>query len=287
MRSDFYGQAPCFDLCVRLLIGGDVAWVRIIQRGDAFANDKAGTSSRLVGAADAACHAAGADFPETGATCVLFSPDDGQAAALVLDLTEDRILRDRASAAQPPEEIGYRTATARAGHTVDAPVVFRATQLFYPRPIGLVAVDAGGLGYGDASGGFAFGRDRALTAPIDLGSAVTALGLTLGLPRAPLPKTPGKKHNIFIAPPPGAQDAAHAASLLALGPSPDPRGCSNAFAQVVNGWRDRLRWKEPITAADRAIFCTTQQDSSIRLFFWADQLRNKGLRCGLCLSDAG
>ena len=279
VRSDFYGESPCFDLCERLLTGGKVAWVRIVLRDDAFVNDRAVTSARFVKGTDAACHAASADFPETGAACILFAPDGGQAADLVLDLEDDRIWRDRATAAWPLEEIGYRTATAHAGSTVDAPVVYRAAQLFYSRPNGLLAFDPGGLGNGDAGGGFLFARNRAVTPPIDLAAAVSALGLPPGPPRLPQPKAPGTEHNIFIAPPPDAQDAAYVASLLALGPSPDPRGRSNSFAQVVNGWHDRLRWKDPITAADRAIFCSSLQDTSIRLFFWADQLRNKGLRC--------
>lgn len=277
VRSDFYGDAPCFDLCERMLTGGTVAWVRIVLRDDAFANDKAETRARFVKATDAACHTASADFPETGATCILFAPDDGQPAALVLDLADDRIWRDRATAAWPLEEIGTRTATAHSGASVAAPVVFRAVQLFYSRPNGLVAFDAGGLGNGNAGGGFLLARSRAITPPIDLAAAVTALGLPLGPSRPLPPKTPGTEANIFIAPPPDAQDAAYVTSLLALGPSPDPRGRSNAFAQVVNGWHERLRWKNPITAADRDIFCASLLDPSIRLFFWADQLRNKGM----------
>lgn len=279
IRSDFYGGALCFDICERLLTGGSAAWVRIVLRDDAFGHDKAATSARFVMATDAACHASSADFPPTGATCVLFAPDDGQPATLVLDLNDDRIWRDRATAAWPLEEIGYRTATAHAGSTVDAPVVYRASQLFYSRPSGLLALDPGGHGTSDAGGGFLFARTRAMTPPIDLAVAVAALGLPLGPQRKLPPKTPGTEQNIFIAPPPDAQDAAYVASLLALGPSPDPRGRSNAFAQVVNGWHDRLRWKKPITAADRAIFCASLRDGSIRLFFWADQLRNKGLSC--------
>lgn len=279
VRSDFYNMSLCFDLCERLLTGGKVSWVRIVLRDDAFGNDKAVTSARFIKATDAACHAASADFPETGATCVLFAHDDSQPASFVLDLNDDRIWRDRAAAAWPLEEIGYRTATAYAGGTVDAPVVYSAAQLFYSRPNGLLAFDPGGLGNGDAGGGFLFARNRAVTPPIDLAAAITSLGFPLGPVRMPQPKTPGTERNIFITPPPDAQDAAYVTSLLALGPSPDPRGRSNAFAQVVNGWHERLRWKEPITSADRTIFCASLLDSSIRLFFWADQLRNKGLRC--------
>jgi hypothetical protein len=91
--------------------------------------------------------------------------------------------------------------------------------------------------------GFLFARTRAITPPIDLAVAVAALGLPLGPQRKLPPKTPGTEQNIFFAPPPDAQDAAYVASLLALGPSPDPRDRSNAFAQEVNGWHGRLRWK--------------------------------------------
>jgi hypothetical protein len=279
VRSDFYGEAPCFDLCERLLTGGEVSWVRIVIRDDAFSNDKAVTSARFIRATDAACHAANADFPETGATCIHFAPDDGQAAALVLDLNDDRVWRDRARTEWPLEEIGYRTATAHAGSSPEAPVVFRAVQLFFARPNGLVSVNAGNLGAGKPGGGFALSRSRSATPPIDLAAAVTALGFSLGPIREPLPKTPGTESNVFIASPPDAQDAAYVASLLALGAAPDPRGRSNAFAQVVNGWHQRLRWKKPITAADRAIFCASLRDTSIPMFFWADQLRNKGLTC--------
>ena len=158
-------------------------------------------------------------------------------------------------------------------------MVFRAVQPFYSRPNGLVAFDPGGLGNGTAGGGFLLDRSRAITPPIDLAAGATALGLPLGPPRPLPPKTPGTEANIFIAPPPDAQEAAYVASLVALGPSPDPRGRSNAFAQVVNGWHERLRWKKPITAADRAIFCASFLDPSIRIFFRADQLREKGVRC--------
>lgn len=279
VQSALYGQTLCFDICERLLTGGGASWVRIVLSDDAFANDKAVTSARFIRASDAACHAASADFPAEGSTCILFVPDDGQAAALVLDLNDDRIRRKRATAAWPLEEIGYRTATAHAGSSAEAPVIYRAVQLFYSRPKGAVMFEAGSLGTGNSGGGFALARSRAITPPIDLAAAVTAFGFPLGPPRLPLPKTPGTKDNVFIAPPPGAQDAVYVASLLALGPSPDPRGRSNALAQVVNDWHQRLRWKKPITEADQAIFCASLLDPSIPMFFWADQLRTKGLRC--------
>ncbi len=206
-------------------------------------------------------------------------PDDGQGADLLLDLEDDRVRGDRATAAWPLEEIGYRTATAHAGSTVDAPVVYRAARLFYSRPNGLLVLDRSYSGNGDASGGLAFFRSRAVTQPIDLAKALADLGFALGPPRLPQPKTPGTEKNVFIAPPPHAQDAAYVASLLALGSAPGPRGRFIGSAQVVNDWHQRLLWKEPITTADRTIFCASFRESSIQLFFWVNQLRNKGVSC--------
>ncbi|MES2541021.1 MAG: hypothetical protein V4583_10630 [Pseudomonadota bacterium] len=62
------------------MTGGDVAWVRIVLRDDAFANDKTQTSARFVLVRDADCHALRADFPAKGSTCIRFAPDDGQPA---------------------------------------------------------------------------------------------------------------------------------------------------------------------------------------------------------------
>ncbi|MES2541022.1 MAG: hypothetical protein V4583_10635 [Pseudomonadota bacterium] len=148
--------------------------------------------------------------------------------------------KDRATHAWPLEEIGYRTATANAGASIDAMVLFRGVQLFYKRPNGLVVLDPGDLN-GDAGGGFALWRKRAVTPPIDLATAITGLGLALGPPRPIPPKKPGTETRDWIAPPPDAQDAAYVASLLALGPSPNPRIRSNAVAQIVKGWQGKLQ----------------------------------------------
>lgn len=289
VHSGLYGEAPCFDICERLLTGGDVAWVRIVLRDDAFANDKAETSARFVLAKDANCHALNSDFPAEGSTCISFSRDDGQQAALVLDLQDDRVRKDQATGAWPLEEIGYRTATAHAGDSTDGPILFRGVQLFYERPNGLVVLDPGDFN-GDVGGGFALWRTRSVTPPIDLAAAITGLGLAMGPPRPIPPKTPGTETKDWIGPPPDAQDAVYVASLLALGLSPvvtpspatpcPNTGCrSNAFAQVVTGWQGKLQWKKPITEADRVILCASLQDTFISTSFWAVQLQNNSLRC--------
>ena len=278
VRSSLYGEAPCFDICERLLTGGDIAWVRIVLRDDAFANDKAATSARFVLARDADCHALNSDFPAEGSTCIRFARDEGQQAALVLDLQDDRVRKDRATAAWPLDEIGYRTATAHAGDSTDGPFLFRGVQLFYERPNGLVVLDPGDFN-GDVGGGFALWRTRSVTPPIDLVAAIASLGLALGPPRPVPPKTPGTETRDWIGPPPDAQDALYVASLLALGPSPYPDRRSNAFAQVVTGWQGKLQWKKPITEADRVILCASLEEAFIPTSFWAVQLKNKGLHC--------
>ncbi|MES2551570.1 MAG: hypothetical protein V4630_18055 [Pseudomonadota bacterium] len=80
VQSGVYGEAPFFDICERLLTGGDDAWVRIVLRDDAFANDKAETCAGFVLVRAADCHAFSIDFPAKGSTCIRFAPDDGQPA---------------------------------------------------------------------------------------------------------------------------------------------------------------------------------------------------------------
>lgn len=278
IRNVTDGEAPCFDICERLLTGGDVAWVRIVLRDDAFANAKAVTSARFVLAKDADCHALNSDFAADGSSCILFAPDDGQEAALVLDIQDERVRKDRAAAAWPLEETSYRTSTAHAGNGTDGPILFRGVQLVYERPNGLIVLDTGDFDR-DFGGGFALWRKRAVTPPIDLAAAFTGLGLALGPPRPIPPKTPGTETKGWIGPPPDAQDAVFVASLLALGPSLAPNSRSNAFAQVVTGWQRKLQWKKPITEADRVILCASLQDTFNPGSFWEVQLENKSLSC--------
>jgi len=79
---------------------------------------------------------------------------------LILDLQDDRVRKDRA-AAWPLEEIGYRTATANTGDSIDAPVLFRGVQLFHKRPNGLVVLS----GAASPSGAKARSRLRSTLPP--------------------------------------------------------------------------------------------------------------------------
>jgi len=267
-QSAFYGDAPCFDLCERLLLGGKVAWVRIVLRDDAFENTRTRTRALFVTAPGAACNAANPDLPTT-APCVLFAPDHGQRAGLTLDLADQRIWADEQRAGWPLQEIGTRTATAYLG--VDpSTAIFRARQVFHDRPTWLIGFDLGRRANG-SRGGVAMLRQRSATAHIDLATALSAMGFPLAPERKLFPKAPGTEDNRFTEPPRDAQDAAYVVSMLATGPEGTPT-FSNAFAQVVNGWQQRLRRKPELSAGERSIFCASLDDPRIGNFAWSDQV---------------
>lgn len=276
-QSALYDDALCFDLCERLLTGGEVAWVRIVLRNDAFVNTSTQTHALFVAASGAACTAANPDLSATG-SCVLFAPDHRKPAGLTLDLADHRTWAKDQTGSWPFLEVGTRSATAYVG-TDPSAVIFRARQVFHDRPTGLIGFALGGFGNGDSGGGLAMLRQRSATAPIDLATALSAMGFPLGPERMPLPEAPGTENNFSNRNPPDAQDAAYVASMLATGPE-RATTFSNAFAQVVNGWHDRLRWKPTLTTADRLIFCASLNDPRIATYFWSDQvIRRHDLIC--------
>ena len=194
LGSALYDQAPYFDLCERLLTGGTVAWVRIVLRDDAFVNDGARTHALFRAAPGPQCRAVNSDLSPT-APCILFARDHGQPADLVLDQQDDRVRADSQSADWSVKEVGYRTATAYAGSDRNAPIVFRANQLFFKRPTGLLVIDPGALGSAGKGQGIVLASRRSATGPIDLAAAFTALGFRLGPQRLPLPKSSGTEAN--------------------------------------------------------------------------------------------
>lgn len=272
LQSAFYFHAPCFDLCERLLLGGKVAWVRIVLRDDAFVNSGARTQAFFVAAPGPACNAVNADLPPAS-PCVLFAPDHRLPADLTLDLEDRRIWPKERRNDWPLQEIGMRMATAYLGPD-RSKVVFRATQVFHDRPIGLIGLKSGNLSSVAKVGGPTLMRRRSATAPIDLAEAVAAMGFPLAPSREAVPKAKGTEDNPFIQPPPDAQDAAYVVSMLATGPETGET-FSNSFGQVLNDWHKDLRWKPDLTAADRAIFCASLGDPRIRNYFWDDQVVRK------------
>ena len=232
------------------MTGGDVAWVRIVLRDAAFANDKAETRS-LCPSQRCRLPRAQRRLPGQGVDVHPLRARGRAASRSGPGPSGRPRAEDRAAAAWPLEEIGYRKATANTGDSIDAPVLFRGVQLFHKRPNGLVV-----LVQGDFNGAASrLWRKRAVIPPIDLAAAITGLGLSLA--RTIPVKTPGTENKPWIGPPPDAQDAAYVASLLALRPSPNPRIRSNAVAQIVTGWQGKLQYKKPITEADRVILCAS------------------------------
>jgi hypothetical protein len=273
-----FGAQPCFDLCERLLTGGDVAWVRVVLINDAIGNNRQTTRALLVPGETAACRWVNPDIPE-GRRCALFAKDHGQRAALTIKLDED-FTRSKTMPFTPYQPVGFRNASINSAVTGDARTLFSATQIFYDRPVGGISLDAGSLSNGIPGGGFQLTRARSASASIQLADAVEKLGISLGVERVLLPKSPGTENNIFIQPPPDAQDAIYAASLVATA-TPFNNAFSNAFSQVVNDWHERLRWKTSLSKADRAIFCRTRSESRIPVQFWKDQVIKKhAVKCG-------
>jgi len=268
---------PCFDLCERLLTGGDVAWVRIVLTDDKIGSEPAPSHRLFVARTGRDCAAANADLPASAA-CILMAPDHAEPADLVFEF-EETFLWARQRKPGFAQVYGHRSVTARAGPAPEAEVLFRTVQVFYMRPSGLVRLAPGSLGTGDNGGGIEFVRYRAATLAQDLMGAVTGLGLALGPARVPLPKSPGTESNRFIAPPPDAQDAAYVASLLVVGTG-EGAVFSEAYRRLVNDWHDRLRWKDPVSSAERGIFCATLADGRLGKMFWVDQLlRKPALEC--------
>ncbi len=263
----FHGTQPCFELCERLLTGGDVAWIRLIMTNDTYRNIRVKTNVLILPGTSETCREVNSDFPP-GVRCALFAPNHEIPADLTIVLDEDQT-KWRASSFAPYQPMGYRTAVAYTGSNTEAPVLFQLSQLFHNRPTGWISYDIGLLGSGRSVGGVQFVRARSASDPIDLVDAFETLGLALGSARQLLPKSPDTERNVFIAPPPDAQDAAYAASLVAIGPEGRR---SNSLAHVVNNWHGRLSRRVKLSRADRAIFCATLAYNPYQKLFWDDQV---------------
>lgn len=273
-----YGSQPCFELCERLLTGGDVAWVRVILTDDSYGNKRARTHALLVPGRPNECLDLNADAAP-GKPCAMFVADHGRESDLTIILDEDRTDWG-ANHFTPYQPMGYREATGYLGPVSNEHVVFKVSQVFHERPTGRISLDFGNLGNGHSGGGIQLVRARAASEPIDLAATVAALDIELGPVRKLLPKSPKTERNPFIAPPPDSQDAIYAASLVLVGPQLRPPVFSNAFAQVINRWHDRLRWKTILSEADRRIFCDTVRDKRVKNHFWKDQvIRKHRIRC--------
>lgn len=270
-------DAPCFDLCEQLLTGGKVAWVRIVLRDDSFVNTPTQTQALFVAATGAACSDANPDL-SANQPCVLFAPDHGKPADLTLELSNQLTLPKDQREGWPFFELRTRTAVAYRGKD-PSDVIFVARQVVHDRPTVWIGIDPGSLANGDAGGGLVLLRQRSATAPIDLAAAFSAMDFPHGSVRTPLSKAAETEGNIFIAPPPGAQDAAFVSSMLAVGPE-GAATFSNAFGQVVTRWHYQLRHRSELSAAEQTIFCRSLADTRVGQTPWSDKvIRKHDLTC--------
>lgn len=265
----FYGDPPCFELCERLLTGGDVAWIRLIMTHDTFTSERAQTTALLIAGTPQDCQKVTADFAP-GQHCALFAPDHGLPADLTIVLDEglSPASADAFTAYQP---IGYRFAAAHGGPDGSSRVLFQSTQLFYKRPTGQISFDFGSLTRREYGGGLQLVRAPFASAGIDLADAVETLGLTLGPVRPLWSGSPDTQRTPATAPASLAQDAAYVASLLALGPDAGDF-YSNALLDVIEKWHSRLSRKSTLSAAERSIFCATVTDNHIQKLFYEKQI---------------
>lgn len=253
----FLQQNPCFDLCERLLTGGQVAWVRLIITGDMVGKTPGESRAFLIPGTPDQCRDTDSDFP-ADQRCALFSADTGAPAGLTLVLTETSSYSSVHSLT-PYAPSRYRSASAYRGSSRAGTSLFHREQVFYERPLGFLIFNGGSLGGGERGGGFTWDRKMASTTPIELASALQGLGLTLGPVRTRVPASTVATDVAAVVPTPDAQDAAYIASLLSTGPEIGYE-YSAVYSFMIGTWYEGLLAKVELTSSDMSIFCASLKD---------------------------
>ncbi|KIC10061.1 hypothetical protein RA19_12990 [Leisingera sp. ANG-M1] len=268
----FFSTLPCFELCERLLTGGDVSWVRIVRTNDDFGSYRENSQVLLVAGSAKDCRKLYNDYP-ADKPCLLFAADHRLPAGLTIRIEEERMTSQKEL---PPyyKPYGYRTVTAFAGPDANAPLVYQKTQMFHQRPTRYVTFDYGRFGDGFAGyGGYIYARAKAASPPINLEKDIEVLGLTLGPRRMP-PQPASGSANQEERPFPDPQDAIYIASGLktgAEGHSVFPA----SFKNLVSSWHLALMKADRLTPSDRAIFCAARKDERLGQQFQADRVMQK------------
>lgn len=260
-KGAFYDQNPCFELCERLLTGGNVAWIRLVIDGDYFENAgnlRSTTSVMVVPGTLGTCNKVNPDF-EVNTRCALYAVDDGTPADIRI-LLDEKKLDSPGSLSSYYRVYGERTATAYRIPIANQEPLFRLNQLIYQYPIPFVHFDFDGI-QGGNSGGFRRVYSVNNTEPVDLMATVQKLGLKIGPVRPITPKLKYAKAQFALIPP-DAQDAAFAASVLAMR-SNEFKLPSRTYTEVVKAWIYRLRYKENLSEGDRSILCLALASSNI------------------------
>ncbi|MCD2175312.1 hypothetical protein [Rhizobium sp. C4] len=253
----FLQQNPCFDLCERLLTGGQVAWVRLIVTGDMVGKTPGESRAFLIPGTPDQCRDIDRDFP-ADQRCALFSADTGAPAELTLVLAETSS-HSSFDSLTPYAPSRYRSASAYRGNTRAGTSLFHREQIFYERPLGFLVFNVGSLGAGERGGGLTWDRKMASTSPIELASALQGLGLPLGPVRTRGPALTGATNETAVVPTADAQDAAYVASLLSTGPEIGYE-YSAAYSFMIGTWYEGLLAKAELTSSDSSIFCASLKD---------------------------
>ena len=226
-----FDRTICPELCERLLLGGDIAWIRVVVTDDRDGDQSVKTSTLVTTAQGADCVTLHPDLSPTEA-CLLFRADHGLPADLVLEIQD----RPQQPSGVVYRQNGYRLVQVSAG----AGPVLRRIQVFHDRPTFL------GLS-----------RQRTATEPPDLLQDLATLGLTMAPPLARTPRPPFWKRSVFLKMPPEPQDTAYVRSLLTAWP--DTR-FSIAYTLFVAAWQEALANSESLTETEVSTFCAILRD---------------------------
>lgn len=236
--------ALCPELCERLLLGGDVLWVRVVIPDDRMDFQTVETRVLFDRGTGAECLAlTGRSDP---GACILPRRDHGQPADLTLSVTT----------LSPKAEAGLyqpKGVTLVEGFTADGTAVLRLAQITHDRPTGIPVPSNGG--------GLALLRTRTTSPLIDLDRVISALGPRLAAPLPRAQRPPVWVRGGFHPLPPDPQDTAYVAALLALGPQQGRADFSVAFYQTIDTWLRRLEEAGPLTDIEARTVCAALPDT--------------------------
>ncbi|MEP6066306.1 MAG: hypothetical protein ABJ246_10750 [Paracoccaceae bacterium] len=271
-----FETTPCFDLCERLLMGGDVAWIRMVLGDDLQGNSRTETKSFLVSSTGDNCLRFNSDFP-SDQPCILFAPDHGQEPELKIHLEQkvDKSSDERTFVYEPTRHL---LASGFTTKSPDALPVFVLRQQAYDRPTGGLRIEPGIANKERLWGGYEFVRSKAATAPINLIETFGKLGIRVGPERTQsVYDSDGKKMIV----PPDAHSAALVASLLAVGPE-ESWAFSTNYSLFVENWVSAMKQRPGSrrTSSETRTLCAIAKDPRFRTRINGERIiRNFFLQC--------
>lgn len=271
-----FESTPCFDLCERLLMGGDVAWIRMVLSDDLQGNSRVETKSLLVSSTGENCLQFNSDLP-SDQLCMLFAPDHDQEPELTIHLEQfaDKSSEERTAFYEPTRHLLVSGFTNKP---TDGLPVFVLRQQAYNRPTGELRIEPGIANRERSWGGYEFVRSEAATTQINLIGIFKQLGIRVG------PERTQSEYNIDDKKPivtPNAVSAALVASLLAVGPE-DAWAFSTNYSLFVENWVSALKQRPGSrrTHSETRTLCAVAKDPRFRNRINGSRIiRNFSLQC--------